>query len=78
MNPAKKNSLIHTAVPTIFDVPNPPPLITPKRPLPKYRCVTPSPKASSVIVQPCSATVESNNEEGNATTNINSINLIYN
>ena len=35
MNPAKWNSLIHNAVPTIFDVPNPPPLLTPRRPIPK-------------------------------------------
>ena len=35
MNPAKRNSLIHNAVPTIFDVPNPPPLLTPRRPIPK-------------------------------------------
>ena len=25
MNPAMKNGLIHNAVPTIFDIPNPPP-----------------------------------------------------
>ena len=36
MNPAKRNSLIHNAVPTIFDVPNPPPLLTPRRPIPKH------------------------------------------
>ena len=34
MNPnVKKKKLIHTAVPTIFDIPNPPPRVTPKRPL---------------------------------------------
>ena len=33
MNCAKRNSLIHNAVPTIFDVPNPPPLLTPDRSL---------------------------------------------
>ena len=30
MNPAMKNRLIHNAVPTIFDIPNPPPKLTPK------------------------------------------------
>ena len=35
MNPAVKNRLIHTAVPTIIAVQNPPPLLTPKRQLPK-------------------------------------------
>jgi hypothetical protein len=34
MNPAEKNKLIATAVPTIFTgIPNPPKLITPRRPL---------------------------------------------
>ena len=28
MNPAMKNRLIHNAVPTIFDIPNPPPNYT--------------------------------------------------
>ena len=31
MNAAVKNRLIHNAVPTLFDIPNPPPLLTPKR-----------------------------------------------
>ena len=30
MNPAMKNRLIHNAVPTIFDIPNLPPKLTPK------------------------------------------------
>ena len=30
MNPAMKNRLIHNAVPTMFDIPNPPPKLTPK------------------------------------------------
>ena len=34
MNCAKRNSLIHNADPTIFDEPNPPPLLTPNRSLP--------------------------------------------
>ena len=35
MNPnVKKKKLIHTAVPTLFDVPNPPPKVTLKRSLP--------------------------------------------
>ena len=42
MNPANKNSLIHTAVPTLFNVPNPPPRLAPKRFLPKCQ-VTASP-----------------------------------
>ena len=67
MNPAKKNSLIHTAVPTIFDVPNPPPSVTPKRPLPKHTCATPPPKPSTAMTQPCSPTEEANDEEGNTT-----------
>ena len=67
MNPAKKNSLIHTAVPTIFDVPNPQPSVTPKRPLPKRTCATQPPKLSTAMTQPCSPTEEANNEEGNTT-----------
>ena len=30
MNPAMKNRLFHNAVPTIFDIPNPPLKLTPK------------------------------------------------
>ena len=30
MNSAMKNRLIHNAVPIIFDIPNPPPKLTPK------------------------------------------------
>ena len=30
MNPAMKNRLIHNDLPTIFDIPNPPPKLTPK------------------------------------------------
>ena len=41
MNPVEKKSLIHTAIPTLFDVPNPPPRITPNRPLPKCQRTTP-------------------------------------
>ena len=37
MNPKIKKSLIHNAVPTIFDVPNPPKTVTPKRSLPEKR-----------------------------------------
>ena len=36
MNPVEKRSLIHTAIPTFFDVPNPPPRITPNGPLSKH------------------------------------------
>ena len=32
-NKEKRNRLIETAIPTLFDVPNPPPKITPKRKL---------------------------------------------
>ena len=40
MNPnIKKKKLIHTAVPTLFDIPNPPPRVTPKRPLPNRQIV---------------------------------------
>ncbi len=40
MNPSVKNKLVWNAVPTIFDVPNPPKLITPQRPLPSKRIMT--------------------------------------
>ena len=35
MNAAVKNRLIHNAVPTLFDIPNPPPHLTPKMMPPK-------------------------------------------
>ena len=35
MNAAVKNRLIHNAVPTLFVLPNPPPLLTPKQCPPK-------------------------------------------
>ena len=34
---AKKKKLIHTAVPTLFDIPNPPPRLTLKRSLPQRK-----------------------------------------
>lgn len=37
MNP-QKNKLIWNAIPTKFDVPNPPPQVASKRPPPKARC----------------------------------------
>ena len=44
MNISTKNKLIHTAIPTLMNLPNPPPKWTPSRPLPKHRIVpTPSP-----------------------------------
>ena len=43
MNVVKKNSLVHNAVPTLFDVPNPPPKVTMKRKLPN-RTETVEPK----------------------------------
>ena len=36
MNAANKNKLIHNAVPTIFNVPNPPKQVTLKRKIPEY------------------------------------------
>ena len=53
MNPAVKNRLIHTAVPTIIAVQNPLPLLTPKRQLPK-RILPPSPPThkQEIIAQP--------------------------
>ncbi|GFO08203.1 chemosensory receptor a [Plakobranchus ocellatus] len=39
MNPALRNKLIHCAVPTVFDIPNKPPSVTPRRPPPKKRCM---------------------------------------
>ncbi|GFO13506.1 52 kda repressor of the inhibitor of the protein kinase [Plakobranchus ocellatus] len=38
MSPALRNKLIHYAVPTVFDIPNKPPSVTPRRPPPKKRC----------------------------------------
>lgn len=35
MNAAVKDKLIHNAMPSLFDVPNPPSAVTIKRPLPK-------------------------------------------
>lgn len=37
MNPQLKNKLVWNAVPSIFDVPNPPAPVTTKRPLPRKR-----------------------------------------
>lgn len=48
MNASKKNSLIWNAVPTIFQVPNPPPKVTPKRAPPKRRL----PETSQRSAQP--------------------------
>ena len=55
MNPnVKKKKLIHTAVPTIFDIPNPPPRVTPKRPLPHRHSaeMCKKPKQDPIIVPP--------------------------
>ena len=35
MNPLIKKRLIRTAVPTLMNIPNPPPMLMPTRPLPK-------------------------------------------
>jgi hypothetical protein len=43
MNADQKNSLVHDAVPTLFDIPNPPPKVTIKRKLPT-RCNQEEPK----------------------------------
>ena len=44
MNISTKNRLIHTAVLTMMNLPNPPPKLTPSRLLPKHQIVpTPSP-----------------------------------
>ncbi|GFN81067.1 THAP domain-containing protein 9 [Plakobranchus ocellatus] len=37
MKPALRNKLIHCAVPTVFDIPNKPPSVTPRRPPPKKK-----------------------------------------
>ena len=52
MNPVVRNRLIHTAVPTVIAVPNPPPLLTPKRQLPK-RSSPPRPQThrQEIIIQ---------------------------
>ena len=52
MKCAKSNSLIHNAVPTIFDVPNPPPLLTPKRSLPMCHIDTCEASTSNSEPQP--------------------------
>ena len=41
MNPSLRNKLVWNAVPTLFDVPNPPKQVTPKRPQPKKRTLPP-------------------------------------
>ncbi|GFN90971.1 hypothetical protein PoB_001747700 [Plakobranchus ocellatus] len=35
----ERNKVIHCAVPTVFDIPNKPPSVTPRRPSPKKRCM---------------------------------------
>ena len=53
MNPAMKNRLIHNAVPTIFDIPNPPPKLTPKQQRPKYHPLpSKTPKPEQVQTPP--------------------------
>ena len=53
MNPAMKNRLIHNAVPTIFDISNPPPKLTPKQQLPKYHPLpSKTPKQEQVQTPP--------------------------
>ena len=47
MNILTKNKLIHTAVPTLMNFPNPPPKLTPSRPLPKSQIV-PTPSTSQI------------------------------
>jgi hypothetical protein len=46
MNAKDKKRLIWNAVPTKFDVPNPPPAVTPKRRLPAKRPVQPGASVS--------------------------------
>ena len=51
-NPAMKDRLIHNAVPTIFDIPNPPPKPMPKPQLPKYHPLcskTPQPEQMQIL-----------------------------
>ena len=47
MNISTKNKLIHTAVPTLMNLPNPSPKLTPSRPLPKHQIV-PTPSTSQI------------------------------
>ena len=47
MNISTKNRLIHTVVPTLMNLPNPPPKLTPSRPLPK-RQIVPTPFPSQI------------------------------
>ena len=48
----KRNSLIHNAVPTIFDIPNLPPLLTPKRSCPMCHIDTCEASTSNSEPQP--------------------------
>ena len=45
-----RNSLNWNAVPTVFDVPNPPPSTTVKRPLPTYRNAAAQPPAKKRLL----------------------------
>ena len=47
MNISTKNKLIHTAVPTLMNLPDPPPKLTPSRPIPKSQIV-PTPSTSQI------------------------------
>ena len=51
---AQRKKLIHNAVPTLFDVPNPPPRLTPQRPLPHRDNieVQKKPRQDSVVKSP--------------------------
>ena len=51
MNPVAKKSLMPTAISTIIAVPNPPPLLTPKRQLPKKTSVPQQPTHTEGIIQ---------------------------
>ena len=48
MNSTSKNKLVWNGIPTLFDVPNPPPTVSAKRPAPRVRSVA---YASSVKKQ---------------------------
>ena len=51
MNISTKNKLIHTAVPTLMNMPNPPAKLTPSRPLPNHQIVqTPSTSQIKLIL----------------------------
>ncbi len=59
-----RNKLVWNAVPTLFSVPNPPPLVTPKRPPPRTRAILPDRRKAKDIAEKASATLKYIDSEG--------------